>query len=248
MSLASLAPAGRGPGRGGPPRVSLARARPRGLGTWPRFGALAGDPAPAAGRSPIPCRKGGFVRAAPTSTGSSSSPTNAGNRVCSPTKTGNPRRRPHKREPRFVRPRGPGTPAAAILPSVSLASRPTRARVPKTRPGERESRFAWPAADLAYASASPGFASRSPWVACRSAVARRASPVSLAHAGPGPETRPRERESRFACPLTPGTRPQPSRSQRVSLRLPAHAGDPAAAVSPTACLASIAHAGKEFWP
>ncbi|MBB6032375.1 hypothetical protein HNR73_000217 [Phytomonospora endophytica] len=82
----------REPGRSPPARSEPRFARPPTPGTQPRFRTRAGDPAPAAGRSPIPYPQGGLVRAAQTSTGPSSSPTN----------TGNPSHRPAKRERRFA--------------------------------------------------------------------------------------------------------------------------------------------------
>ncbi|MBB6035647.1 hypothetical protein HNR73_003511 [Phytomonospora endophytica] len=176
-----------GPARSFATRASLARSP-----------AYAGDPAPAAGRSPIPCLAGGFVRAA-----------QIGTAAFIHQRRGR-KTRPRKRESRFARPRRPGNSAAAARqgrvslrgsptpgtrrrrraaarshtrkavsfapPKQAQQRSPTQRREPRTRLGEGEAALRLPRPPVAWLGGRK----------CRF-VDRRAW---------GRKTRPRERESR----------------------------------------------------
>ncbi|MBB6033349.1 hypothetical protein HNR73_001196 [Phytomonospora endophytica] len=240
VSLASRLTHAGDPAAAVPPTACLASLTHAGREPRPRFRALAGDPAPAAGRARShACQAVSF--APPKQTQAlKSSPTQG-------------------REPK-ARPRQARVSLRSLLP-------------PKVQRPARMSRFAASVVrghgrnGPACASlASPAQAGRAP---ARSLPARASlaslptqagNPAPCPRPGWGPGTgggpqpdpiplrrlrsrRPNKHRPLKAHPQTSGTRPQPSRDGRVSLRSPDHAGDPAAAVSPTACLASLAHTG-----
>ncbi|MBB6039113.1 hypothetical protein HNR73_007004 [Phytomonospora endophytica] len=281
------------PGAGGsglapgtrPQRTSLGESRfaaRAGSGTRPqrsrqgrvplRSPALAGDPAPAAGRARSHAAKA--VSFAP--------PKQAQALKTSPTQGREPKTPPREREPRFARPRKPGNLAAAARQGrVSLRGSPRpgtwpqpsrQGRVPlrgSPRPGTRHRRRAEP--------------DPMPVRRFRSRRPNKHRLFKFTHQAREPKTPPRERESRFARPRRPGNPAAaiPSRSSPASRLTPA--GDPAPAAGRArshACqavsfappkqaqalqvhpprpgtqdadpasvsLASLAHAGQGTWP